>query len=406
MASSLKLVLHRSVPLGGEDQPPPSSHGGRRATALIVAALVLLAAFVVAAPALSTALKQGYSLLGGSTTIGHTTTASVSAGSNQTQATLTTASEAQCSNAAQVQSLVAPDITNGSANVAYPSDYCVLASYALDLINQDRAANGTGPVTLDFNPAAQQHADSMLYYGYFSHFDTQGYKPYMRYSLLGGLGADYENIASLRYALPHFFTVGSVETAIQVSEHSMIYNDSICCANGHKLNILNPLHNKVAIGVAYSATTVYFDEEFENDYISLNFTVAAPTASSPYYVTMTGVPIQGTPKPNSIYIAFDKTPSAQTTTELNNGPTEYGPGTIEGGVLPCSKLEQTLRGCPFYPSGTTVYADTWIYTSNSIDIAFPLQDFIKNYGAGVYTIYLITGSSTASALTTISIFVQ
>lgn len=26
----------------------------------------------------------------------------------------------------------------------------------------------------------------MLYYDYFSHWDTQGYKPYVRYTLLGG----------------------------------------------------------------------------------------------------------------------------------------------------------------------------------------------------------------------------
>ena len=45
-----------------------------------------------------------------------------------------------------------------------------MAEYTLAQINADRAANGTGPVALAFNRAAQQHADSMLYYSYFSLF--------------------------------------------------------------------------------------------------------------------------------------------------------------------------------------------------------------------------------------------
>ena len=363
---------------------------------MIVGALVLLAAFVVAAPALSSALKQGYSILGGSTdTI-----------SSQSQGSSTSASTNQCSSEVKVQALVAPDISNGSADVSYPSDYCALAAYALQLINQDRAANGTGPVSLDYNPAAQQHADSMLYYGYFSHFDTQGYKPYMRYSLLGGLGADYENIAVSEYSIPHYFSTGSVEATIQDAEHSMVYNDSACCNNGHKLNILNPLHNKVSIGVAHSANTVYFDEEFENDYINLNFTLSSASAPSPYYVTMTGTPIQGSPKPTLLYIAFDKTPSSQTSTQLNNGLTEYGPGTLEGGVLqPCNKIKQSLGQCPRFSTGTTVYADAWVFSSSGMNIEFSLKDFVTNYDPGVYTIYLLTGSSTASSLTTTSVFV-
>ena len=390
----------RSFPVeGAPDSLPPKSH---QTAGLIIAALVLLAAFVFAAPYLSSALKQGYSFLSGSSTTGPGTV--TYAPSNTTIADSTTSSTIsdQCSNVVSVENLVAPDIQNGSADIAYPSDYCTLASYALGLINQDRAANGTGPVTLDYNRAAQQHADSMLYYGYFSHFDTQGYKPYMRYSLLGGRGADFENVAYYYFSIPHFLSTGSVETAVKELEYSMVYNDTSCCDNGHRYNILNPLHNQVSVGVAYNSTTVYFDEEFENNYVDLNFTVTRASASDPYYVTLEGVPTGPFPSPNSLYVAFDNITSAMTSDQLNSGPHEYDPGSLVGGVLPRVGL---FGDCGQFTSGTTVCADTWEVTSKAVDIAFPLDPFIREYGPGVYTLYLITGSSTDSSVTSICVFV-
>jgi hypothetical protein len=243
----------------------------------------------------------------------------------------------------------------------------------------------------------------MLYYGYFSHFDTQGYKPYIRYSLLGGRGADFENVAYYFFSVPHFFSTDSVESAIKELEYSMVYNDSSCCANGHRYNILDPLHNQVSIGVAFNSTTVYFDEEFENNYIDLNFTVAPASASNPHYVTLKGVPTGSFPSPNSLYVAFDGSPTATTTAQLNSGPHEYDPGRLVGGVLPRTAF---FGECGQFSSGTTVCADTWSATPKAIDIAFPLDPFVRDYGPGVYTLYLITGSSTDTAITSISVFVS
>jgi uncharacterized protein YkwD len=388
-------VSHRSYPLDGQGGGPPPRKS-RRAAGLVLGALILLAAFAYSAPYISAALRQGYSIFSDFTNAGNTTTTDTSI-----SVATTSASGVQCSSVVAVKSLVAPDIKNGTANIAYPSDYCTLASYALSLINADRAANGTGPVTLDYNRAAQQHADSMLYYGYFSHFDPQGYKPYMRYTLLGGLGADYENVAYFSYSITHFTTTASVEEALKTLEHSMVYNDSACCNNGHRYNILDKLHNKVSVGVSHSGTFVYFDEEFENDYVNLNLSFTGASSANPYYVTMTGTPTMSTTVPTSIYIALDSTPTPESIAQLNSGPHEYGPGTLVGGVLPRSGP----LGCGEFTTGTTVCADTWKFSSNQVNIAFSLQPFIKAYGHGVYTVYLITGSSTNSAITTISLFV-
>ncbi len=377
----------------------PRSHS---TAALLLAALVLLVAFVVAVPYIPAVLKQSNSFLSGSSSTGPSTLTSTTSNATSASTTSSTAANDGCSVPVTVKNLAAPDIMNGSADVAYPSDYCVLSSYALGLINQDRASNGTGLVILDYNQAAQQHADSMMYYGYFSHFDTQGYKPYMRYSLLGGRGADFENVAYYYFSIPHFTSTSSVEAAIKDLEYSMVYNDSSCCGNGHRYNILDPLHNQVSIGIAYNSTSVYFDEEFENSYANLSVSVAPSTAADPYYVTLKGVPNGAFPLPNSLYVAFDSSPVPSTPAGLNSGPHEYGPGTLEGGVLPRIGF---FGDCGQFSSGTTVCADTWTVTSKTLDIAFPLEPFIKNYGPGVYTLYLITGSSTESAITSICVFV-
>ena len=363
---------------------------------MIIAALILLSAFVIAAPYLSNALKQGYTIVSGlDSGVG------VNGTSGQSSSGFITATN--CSSVVAVQPLSSPNINGSSATISYPSDYCALASYALGLINADRAANGSSPVALSYNQAAQQHADSMLYFGYFSHFDVQGLKPYMRYTMLGGTGADAENVAYLAYSAAHYTSTASVEQAIQFLEHSMVYNDATCCNNGHRYNILNPLHNYVSIGIAYNSTHVFFDEEFENDYINLGISTTGPTTANPYYVTMRGTPIAGTPKAESIYIGFDATPTAETRTQLDNAPHDYGPGTLLGGVLPPSGF---FGGCGQFTTGTTVCADNWTFNQSTVYITFSLEPFIKNNGPGVYTIYLITGSSTDSALTTYSIFVS
>jgi uncharacterized protein YkwD len=296
--------------------------------------------------------------------------------------------------------IYSPLIQNGSAQVSYPPTYDVLSAYALGLINQDRANNSLGPVSLSPNEAGQQHADSMLKYGYFSHYDTQGLKPYMRYTLLGGVGAVSENVASTTYSYPHYTTLSAVEDSIRMLEYSMMYNDNnslgCFCNNGHRDNILNPLHNKVSIGIAYNASAAYFDEDFENYYANLTV-----TESGSYAFSMAGPVLIGGVVPNSILIAYDAPPSPKTPAQLDSGPREYDAGSIIGGVLPPCSL-----ACPTFDSGITTYASTWVYNSTQADISFSLSDFIGQSGPGVYTVYLMTGQDTSTAITSISVFVR
>ena len=384
----------------------PPSHNAAWAVLVV---LLIVGAFVLFTPQGQTALYQGFQFLSQSTSSPSSSSSTSSPGQSSSISV-----SVSCSVPSSVTTLVAPDIHGNQAAIWYPPDYCVLANYALSLINHDRVSNGTSPVTLAFTPAAQQHVDSMLYYGYFSHNDTQGYKPYMRYSFLGGRGADFENVATEFDS--HFASTGDVEDAISRLEFSMMNDDLSCCANLHRYNILAPLHTQVSIGIAYNSTTAYFGEEFENYYVALNFSpTGGCSLSGSCEVTLSGVPTDPgvTRHLQAVYVAYDKTPSPATAAELNSSPHEYTPGELIGGVLPCTN--SLFGGCGVFNTGITVYADKWVNSSSQFDIEFSLHDFIHGqttasgtipgYGAGVYTIYVVLGQSTNDAITSISVVV-
>ena len=203
-----------------------------------------------------------------------------------------------------------PSFQGTFAKVDYPPNHDALVNFTLGLIDKDRAEAGLGPVTLSSVPSGQQHADSMAYFGYFSHWDTQGYKPYMRYTLLGGKGYVAENVGfdscttsppSATFVTLASCSIQSIENGIANSEYSMINNDAACCNNGHRDNIVNPSHNQISIGIAYDSSTsrLYFVEDFIDQYINLGL---------PFYssgvVTLSGDTTKAI-TPNEVGVSFD-----------------------------------------------------------------------------------------------------
>lgn len=339
---------------------------------LIVAAVLLVTAYVFVVPSLPATIEKAAVLL------------SQGSGSTPTQ---------------NLQ-FYSPEILNGSADLLFPSDYGDLANYTLGLINQDRSDFGLGSVTLSPIQSGEQHADSMLRYGYFSHYDTQGYKPYMRYTLLGGTGAVFENVAYVSYSRSRYSTAGTVEDDLKFLEYSMMYNDSACCNNGHRINILNPMHDRVSIGIAYNSTTLFFVEDFENYYANMSISLSKTLA-----VTMTGILLNPQISASQVFIAYDSSPTTLTPSQLDSLPHEYTPGTGVGGVIPKSACAIYPIDCPTFQTGATVYVGIWQFGVSGIDISFSLSAFVNQNGPGVYTIYL-TGSNLSSALTSYSVFVQ
>ncbi|MEM0117021.1 MAG: CAP domain-containing protein [Conexivisphaerales archaeon] len=261
-------------------------------------------------------------------------------------------------------------------NAPKPQGYSVLINYMLTLINNDRQSNGISTnVSLDFNPAAQQHAYSMLVNSYFSHWDTQGYKPYMRYTIAGGNGSVEENVAYEQYN-GRFTSLSAVEDALKQLEYQMVYNDS-AHQNGHRFNILDPYHNYVSIGIAYDINYVYLVQDFENEYIHWNY---LPRINTNDQVALSGN-FTMSKDIQMVEIFYDPIPQPLTPSQLANSPYNdgYDQGTFLGGVVPYGFQVQ---------GGATVTASQWSINSNSFFITFSMANLVHYYGDGVYTLYV------------------
>ena len=145
-----------------------------------------------------------------------------------------------------------------------------LYQYALGIINKDRADHGLGSLSLSSISSAQNHADDMLNAEYFSHWNTDGVKPYVTYTKLCGRGDVNENISVTSSYCPSSNCIPySFDPFKQIndSEYGMMYNDA--GSNwGHRDNILNPEHTDVSFGIAYNDNKFYFVEHFENNIIN------------------------------------------------------------------------------------------------------------------------------------------
>ena len=250
------------------------------------------------------------------------------------------------------------------------------ALYALSLINQVRNSHGLQNVTLSDEPSGQQHSGSMLQYGYLSHWDTYGMKPYMRYTLLGGRGAVEENVAYITNescGLLGCHGTVNADSAIRSMENSMLYNDSACCANGHRYNILDPNHNQVSIGVAYNSSTVYLVEDFIDSYIA--WSSGFPSYSSGE-VSLSGSVQQGH-RISQVAVSYDQPVQDMSVGQLWN-TSSYGYGTEIAGVA-SSPLY-------YYQGIETIDADKYATSGQAFSIAFNINKQLSQYGSGEYTI--------------------
>ena len=276
---------------------------------------------------------------------------------------------------ATTTSISANYLTNQTANVSQASLY----AYTLSLINQVRQSYGLQNVTLSTEQSGQQHADSMLYYGYFSHWDIYGLKPYMRYTLLGGTGSVDENVAYLSNSTCSVLGCSgtvNVGAAIKNMEDSMLYNDSACCANGHRYNILNPNHNQISIGIAYNGSTVYLAEDFIDNYITWG--TGSPSYSNSN-VSLVGN-MQSGYNLSQVIVSYD--PPVQNMSVAQLGQTRsYGYGTQIAGV--------TNNPLEYYQNITTVMANKYSMQGQSFYVDFSIAKLVGQYGAGEYTVMLL-----------------
>jgi uncharacterized protein YkwD len=260
-----------------------------------------------------------------------------------------------------------------------------LVEYVLSLINADRQQNGAENVTLSNINSGQLHADDMLKKCYFSHWDMNSYKPYVRYTFAGGQGAISENCA-YESETGNILAI-DVNASLKRMEYNMMYNDA--GSNwGHKENILDPFHNKVSIGIAYDHNSVYLVQDFEDDYVQWT-----TLSSSGNHVQMSGTITETNLTISQVSIYYDSV-SNLTVQQLSNPIYQdgYDSGTSVGSVVPTGWRAG---------EGITISAQTWSQLGQNFDVTFDLSSAFAHSGIGVYTLYLWTNSN--NYLTTYSI---
>ena len=425
------------------DAPPPK--GSRKSVVLVlVIAVLIIGAALLSGSYLAPLLSRSSNALRSSSVSSVASLSSSTGSADSSSTSSTSTSQPNSYHFTPANPEIGPP--NGTI-VSYPLDYDKLANYTLALINTDRAQAHLSNVSLSTIQSGQQHADSEDYFGYSSHWDTQGYKPYMRYTLLGGRGAVSENVA-VGYCTdsgPSFGKVApcnlqTVENALTDSEWDMMNNDSTCCGNGHRADILNPFHNQVSLGIAYNTTSsfVYLVEDFENVYIGFS---QLSYGTSEVLVQATSNTSLSFPQGYGLIdIYFDPSPQA-TSVGFNSSSPELPPfgsacynGSCPGATV-CGGISEenetvaceywggynagTVVGivappCPsgFICPGTTksgliqAYATTWSHSNESFSIQFPLSAFVEKYGSGVYTMYMWNGNDSNDTIMSYSMFIQ
>ena len=200
----------------------------------------------------------------------------------------------------------------------------------LDLINQARTAAGSPSVTIGVNNAAQERAETMLRNCTFSHWDTNGLKPYMRYSLAGGYHPNAENIYSANECGLSDTHRQNNLTPQQMSAQAMTI---LMNSPGHRKTIIDPLHQRVNIGLAWDKHTFKAVQHFEADYV---------TYTTPPTLQGNTLTVEGTLKqphkfqdgmPPSAVISYDPPPKHLTKGQLSKTYC-YDQGNVVAAVTP------------------------------------------------------------------------
>jgi Uncharacterized protein with SCP/PR1 domains len=279
----------------------------------------------------------------------------------------------------------------------------VLRRYALERINEDRESFNLPPVGLSSNMAAQIHAEDVFKTGEISHWLTNGEKPYMTYTRTGGLGSVFQNVAiggyhdyqscisGVRNDCTKFDPFQSIDTL----EDEMMYNDLVCCDDGHKYNIIDGYHNQVSIGLAYNEYFLVIVQNFENNYIELDEPLLADADAEGSRRALVNITAQLAEEFRifGITINYDELPTHSV--YLNNKDKNYYDGGETVAVVhPSNSVIDYDKQFLLEGNYSSIEAWRWIEGNrHTFSIEFDLAD-IRNDGDrvaikdGVYTVLL------------------
>lgn len=153
---------------------------------------------------------------------------------------------------------------------AGPMDLDEARAYMLALINHDRAEEGLEPVEMDdvAEAAAQRHVEDMTRYGYTGHWGTDGSVPEQRYTEAGGRHFVTENAACFFDGTERELDPDPTFNAVDLEKIEGAFMAEVPPADGHRRNILKPIHTFVGIGLAKpkGIDQACLAQEFVDDY--------------------------------------------------------------------------------------------------------------------------------------------
>ena len=289
--------------------------------------------------------------------------------------------------------------------------------YFLALLNDVREENGTPPLTLGTNPAAQQHANEMLKGNFVGHWGLDGLKPTMRYTLASG--ADYVTENTNGVVLAEGITYRRRHRkAILDGLHTGLM-DSL----GHRENILNKWHTAVNLGIACNEVTCSIVQDFEGDYVNFDKTPAIANGT----LSLSGA-LKGGFAFRSLQVWYDQPPQPltlgqldatyaytigqipvtfllqpapagfhYTSTDLTPASYSWTTGVDPYAVDPNqARIARYLSGIPIQPTinrtiTRTAFVpwtipETWRVSDTTFDIEANISKVIDKWGPGVYTI--------------------
>ncbi|MGH9794872.1 MAG: CAP domain-containing protein [Candidatus Acidiferrales bacterium] len=137
----------------------------------------------------------------------------------------------------------------------------------LEVINSDRRAAGARPVEYsdELAKAADAHCREMLAGDYTSHWDRNGWKPYLRYSAAGIRDSTSENVHAMWTT--HFREDRLWDYLLEGHQGFMAEQPP---NHGHRRSVLNPRHTHVGVGVAYNGSGLRMVVVFGGRYAQLD----------------------------------------------------------------------------------------------------------------------------------------
>jgi len=252
--------------------------------------------------------------------------------------------------------------------------------------NQQSISGGgeVSPVQLSNNGAAQELAEDMLREKYLSFWLSNGEKPYMTYSRLGGMGEPDTSIAWNYYPeesvkectfwlshCPKLDPEQAIDKLINLLTNVIETDGSWT----NRENVLDKYHSHVSIGIAYDDYHVILVLTFENNYATYS---RPPTLDEENQVHVRSEISEG--KLSSFSIYRDTLPSSKDYDRHKEDSYDYGD-------LVAMVVEPAGDG--YYYDEPDDYrlieASSWNVNNDRVDVMFDMDRVIRSSG-GVYTV--------------------